>query len=135
MASSNFPDQGAGQERFHIKTGVAELLCLKSMSAQSRWSRTHQPGLRRVNQKPAAPSPADEIGQDPTDNVGAEAAPSQRCSHPPALNFAGQIRHGAQLLAGQTASGSQLVLAIDPLQRKIDELASHPFGLKLMLQR
>ena len=135
MASSKFPDQGAGRERFHIKTGVAELLCLKSMSAQSRWSRTHQPSPRHVNEKPTAPSPADEIGQDPTDNVGAEAAPSQRRSHSPALNLTGQIGHSAQLLAGETASGSQLVLAIDPLQRKIDELACNPFGLKLMLQR
>ncbi len=135
MASSNFPDQRGGRERFHIKTGVAGLLCLKGMSAQSRWSRTHQPGRRLVNHNPAAPSPADEIGQDPTDNVGAEAAPSQRCGHPPPLNLAWQIRQAAQLLAGKSACGSQLVFAIDPLEREIDELASHPFRLKLMLQR
>ena len=135
MASSNFPDQRGGRERFHIKTGVAGLLCLKSMSAQSRWSRTHQPGHRLVNHKPTAASRADEIGQDATDNVGAEAAPGQRSSHPPPLNLVGQIRQAAQLLVCKTASGPQLFFATDPLERKLDELASHPFGLKLMLQR
>jgi hypothetical protein len=135
MASSNFPDQRGGRERFHIKTGVAGLLCLKGMSAQSRWSRTHHAAPRLVNQKPPAPSPADEIGQDPTDNVGVEAAPSQRRSHPSPLNFAWQIRQTAQLLACKSASSSQLVIAIDPLERKIDDLPSHPFRLELMLQR
>ena len=87
-----------------------------------------------MNQKPPVLSPADEIGQDPTHDVRAEAAPSQRSRHPPLLNLAGQIPQAPQLLAGETTSGSQLVFAVDLLERKIDELASHPFGLKLMPQ-
>src|SRR4029453_19495345 len=101
---------------------------------QSRWSRTHQLRRRLVNQKPPVLSPADEIGQDPTHDVRAEAAPSQRSRHPPLLNLAGQIPQAPQLLAGETTSGSQLVFAVDLLARKIDELASPPFGLKLMPQ-
>jgi hypothetical protein len=79
-----------------------------------------------------AGSTPNEIGQHPTDDVGAEASASQRSGDPTLLDFPRQIRQAAQLLAGQRPSRSQLVFAIDVLERKVDELASHAFGLKLV---